>query len=340
MSHAALKTAVSPAALDLVTAAQDFSDTLTALDRRLRRAQIIIPPPEARDEVARAFVALGETMDAVEAAGGASEAEIRHCREIVGRWLFRSRIWNRAFHKPHGYAGDFMVIEWMYDLETDDCSVPFQPAIVNCLDNLGKHVDSITSLWERRRWYADLLRREHARCQGRLRVLDVAGGGARYIRDFLDSVQPGPAVEITVLDQDAAATAFCRTQSLKEWPATVALRSAPIRDLPALMEGSQFDVIISAGLFDYLSDPTARALLAQAAARLAPGGTVAITNYHPADRSRLVKDWLVDWKLVYRGEADCARLFPAGLRVETTVTSNGALVLATGTRPSAGAGEG
>jgi hypothetical protein len=163
-------------------------------------------------------------------------------------------------------------------------------------------------------------------------VLDVAGGGARYLRDFLETVTPGPDLHLTVLDQDPAAIAFCQTQSLAAWPDHVRLQSAPIRELGDFIKQGELDVVISAGLFDYLSDVTARSLLAKAAAGLAPGGTIAITNYHPADRSRLVKSWLVDWELVYRNEEQCARLFPEGFRVETTVSANGSLVLAKGTK--------
>lgn len=316
---------------DVIAAATELDHRLTSVDRRLRRDRVTVPPAVAHREVTTAFWALVEVLRQAEAAG-VSDEEIERCRQIVGRWLFRARVFNRAYHKPHGYAGDFMMVEWMYDLETDACALPHQPALVNCLDHLGKTVNSIIAVWERRHHYAALLRQEHERRGGVLRVLDVAGGGARYIRDFLEQVIPGPGLSITVLDQDSAAIAYCRTQSLAAWPERVRLVDAPIRDLPRALGHAEFDVIISAGLFDYLDDASARGLLADLTGRLAPDGTLAISNFHPDDPSRLVKSWLVDWALVYRDEVACAGLFPDGLDPTTKRSADGSLVYARVTR--------
>ena len=319
----------------IVAAAETFSLTLAAVEARLRRRRDTLPAPEHRRAVAAAFWRLVEALDRAEASGPVAPEAVRACREIAGRWLFRSRYWNRAYHKPHGYAGDFVAIEWLYDLESDPCADPVQPAIVNCLDDLLTSVPAVVSVWERRRFFADLLRAEHTRRAGRLRVLDVAGGGARYLRDFLAAITPGPQLEVTIVDQDPAASAYCRTRSLADWPGHVELVCAPIRELPALIAGRSFDVVISAGLFDYLAAPSARALLATLAAHLAPGGVIALSNFHRTDPSRLVKKWLCDWPLIYRDEEEGARLFPDALAVATQASANGALLYVTG-RKAAG----
>jgi SAM-dependent methyltransferase len=244
--------------------------------------------------------------------------------------MWRSRFWNRSFHKPHGYAGDFQMIEWMYDLEGDECQDPTQPGIVNCLDHLYATVDSVGGVIERRRFFSSLLAREHARLGGKIRVLDVACGGARYIRDYLRGEGDVSGVEITLVDQDPSAIAFCRTRALVPWAARVCAVCAPIKALDTAPLGRAYDVILSAGLFDYLDDPAATALLASLAGRLAPGGVLAISNFHPADRSRSTKDWVVDWRLVFRDEPGCARLFPGGFAAETSCSENRSLTYAVG----------
>jgi extracellular factor (EF) 3-hydroxypalmitic acid methyl ester biosynthesis protein len=321
---------LSPAPI-LEGAAAHFAQSLAAIDRQLRRAGITVPGPAVRARVLEAFTQLLTALTEAEAAGPVPEPAIRRLRDTVGRWLSRSLIWNRALTKPHGYAGDFRIIEWLYDLENDSCAAPDQPGIVNCLDELSRSVDSIVALWDRRRWYTELLRREHRRRGGRLRILDVAGGGARYLRDFFETTPPGPGLELTVVDQDPAAIAFCRRQSLADWPKVVRLEACPIARLASVLSDAPFDLVICAGLFDYLTDASARGLLTRLAARLAPDGTIAVTNYSPEDRTRLVMTWLVDWPLIYRSADAFARLFPPELQVSTTLSPNGALVMATAT---------
>jgi ubiquinone/menaquinone biosynthesis C-methylase UbiE len=274
----------------LIAAAHHFDRSVADIDRRLRRAQITIPEPAAREEVVTAFWSFVNLAEAA-ALDGVTDETIRTCREIVGRWLFRSRLWSRAFLKPHGYAGDFRMIEWLYDLESDECADPAQPAIVNCLDGLMKTVHSACSVWERRRWFRDVVTEAYRKRNGALRVLDVAGGGTRYLRDFLETVEPGPRFELTVVDQDGAAIAFCRAQALEAWASRVRFVCAPIRSLAERLVDSDFDLVISAGLFDYLEAGPARELLAHLASLLTAEGTPAISNFHPGDCSRLVKEW-------------------------------------------------
>ena len=315
--------------LGLLDSAKRFVDEVAAIDKRLRRTGHTIPPAEAKAEVATAFWAFVEVMHG--AIGREQQSDqLASCREIVGKWLFRSRLWNRSHQKPHGYPGDYLMIEWMYDLEDSPCADPFQPAIVNCLDELFKTVHSVVSVWERRRWFAGLLRSEYERGDGVLHILDVAAGGARYLCDFLEELPETKGVAITLVDQDAAAVAYCRERSLARWRDQVTFLCAPIRSVSDLLGGQRFDLVLSAGLFDYLDDPAAKALVERLTGALTPRGLVALSNFHPEDPSRYVKEVLVDWSLLFRDEAQCARLFPAGVPVQTSRSRNRALVYAVG----------
>jgi 2-polyprenyl-3-methyl-5-hydroxy-6-metoxy-1,4-benzoquinol methylase len=308
----------------VLDAARGFVRHLEEIDRGLRRTATTVPPEEVKGRAAASFWALVRTIDSLrrECPGADDEPLRRACREVVGGWLFRSRYFNRSYCKPHGYAGDFRMVEWMYDLEGDRCEDPTQPGVVNCLDHLFATVHSVRSVWERRHYFARLLGEEHRRRGGRLRVLDVACGGSRYTRDFLSGV------EVTLVDQDAAALAFCRTVSLSRWAPRLTTLALPIKRLAESLPAGEFDVVISAGLFDYLETGPGRALVAHLVGLTAPGGVTAVANFQPADPSRSVKDWLVDWPLVYRDEAALAALFPDGAKVQTFASANGSLAYA------------
>ena len=245
-------------------AAQGFVRHLEEIDRGLRRAATTVPPRPVKEQAAAHFWALVAAIDSFrgESPETGDESLPRACREILGGWLFRSRYFNRSYHKPHGYAGDFRIVEWMYDLEGYGCEDPTQPGVVNCLHHPFATVHSVGGVWERRHYFAGLLRQEHRRLGGRLRVLDVACGGSRYTRDFLSGLEDVAGVEVTLVDQDPAALAFCRAESLRPWAQRLTTLSRPIKRLAESLPCGDFDVVMSARLFDYLEAGEGRALLA------------------------------------------------------------------------------
>lgn len=251
-------------AVQILDGARSFVQNLTRTDRDLRRMGATVPSTEVKEQLAAHFWSMIASIDqfAQEYRGTPEEAAVcRECREIVGSWLFRSRYFNRSFHKPHGYAGDFHIVEWMYDLEGGSCADPTQPGIVNCLDYIFTTVHSVQSVWERRRQFAQILRRAYEENGKRLRILDVACGGSRYTADFLTAVEDAERLEITLVDQDPAAIAFCRMKSLKQWTSRLTTYCIPIRRLAETLTSGNFDVIIAAGLFDYLDETCGRGLV-------------------------------------------------------------------------------
>lgn len=319
-------------------AAQQVSDLLREIDRQCRHAGRTVPTGEERDAVAssfwwaiRQFTMLDERVGDVERARCAAAV-----REVLHPWLLRSEYWSRSYLKPHGYAGDFRMLEWMYDLEFDRCCDPTKPAIVNVLDYLYTTVHSVRAVWHRRKWYASRVEKLRATTPGRLpvRILDLACGGSRYVRDCLHISDTGRGVELTLLDQDPAALAF-----IEEWlpgyarPAT-RLICGPVGDTLRLVDKhapgrrGQFDLVISTGLFDYLDDAAAGRLLAEMCGLARRGGSVAVCNFARQDPSRIVKDWVVDWQLVYRDRSALRALVPEGHSVWFDRSSDGGLVYA------------
>jgi extracellular factor (EF) 3-hydroxypalmitic acid methyl ester biosynthesis protein len=87
----------------------------------------------------------------------------------------------------------------------------------------------------------------------------------------------------------------------------------------------RFDFIYSMGLFDYLTPPVARAVLARLYDLLAPGGVLLVGNYHVRNPSRLYMEYWLDWRLFHRTEAsflELAEVLPAARR-EITFDATG-----------------
>ena len=75
----------------------------------------------------------------------------------------------------------------------------------------------------------------------------------------------------------------------------------------------KFDLIYSAGLYDYLPDGLARRLTARLLQMLRPSGRLVIANFVPGGSGRGYMELFMDWTLVLRNEAAMRDLsFAAG----------------------------
>lgn len=314
-------------------AAFEFTAMLEQTDRDLRKAGVTVPPLETRKEVAAEYwrvFSVVEVFQAKHPLENLSPFKVR-LRAILSPWLSRSRFFWRSYAKPHGYAGDFKIIDWMYDLESCRGEDPTEPAMVNCLDYTFSTNHSVVSLWDRRRWLTELLLNE-AKRKPDLKVLDIACGGARYLRDFLEQCDSAKQVSLTLMDQDPAALAFAEQRNLKEFPDNVSTICAPIKHIHKVIT-DDYDVIISSGLFDYLDQQTSSSMLAFFASKLTTKGIVAITNYHKNDASALSKDWCADWPLIFKDEQELLSVFPANAQANIELSPNGSLMMATWRNP-------
>ncbi len=320
-------------------AANRMVDLLAAIDRCARREHRTVPTWQERNTVHEEFWAgLVPTLAWIESVLNAPELAQMRCavQGVLNQWFLRSRLWARSFLKPHGYAGDFRTLEWMYELERDDCADVTQPAAINLLDGLYRSVHSVQAMWHRRAWFANLIAGAGANGRRPTRVLDVACAGSRYVRDVVDRHQP-PLIEGTFVDQDAAALAFLQ----KRLPADVRQASVficgPVRRLQELLpvdsdeRGAGFDIVVSSGLFDNLPQRSASELLTHMTHSARAGGIVAICNFAPSDPSRAVKDWVGGWHLIYRTRSELAALFPAGIEPVITPSPDGGLLYASAT---------
>lgn len=99
-----------------------------------------------------------------------------------------------------------------------------------------------------------------ATCDARrpVRILDLACGGSRYMRDVLGNETPDGSVELTFLDEDPAALAFIRSWLPSHLRAATRFICGPVRQVRKLVLGSAsdafpgFDLVISTGRCDHL----------------------------------------------------------------------------------------
>jgi extracellular factor (EF) 3-hydroxypalmitic acid methyl ester biosynthesis protein len=149
------------------------------------------------------------------------------------------------------------------------------------------------------------------------RILSVAAGPAMEIQHLL---RKDPALlragrtEISLIDQDARALEHARERIealAAQAGVEVTLRCINTSIRAVIVEGldDSYDLVYSAGLFDYLKDRAARAAGARLVDALAPAGNAVIGNFDVANPTRPFMELVLDWPLYHRSADDLRSLF-------------------------------
>lgn len=306
----------------LGAAISQFKQQMLALDQMLAstRGAVARGKQSAAAEaelVSRATVQVAQHCDdlmtalreAVASARTPAEAEAwgAHTLRETFSLFMQSRLCDRSFSKPRGYAGDFYTIELIQEN---------RPAgdgrLGPLIDAWYLGIPSARAVRSRRKLltglFADRFRSHGTGQDDRFRVLSLGSGAARELFDLFSVIaDPGPAYA-TCLDVDAEALAFGQRltaeASLAErfvWSRENILHLA--RKLGHTHPESQ-DIVYSSGLFDYLSDEVAARVLDWVYEQLEPGAVAVIGNFDVACPDRAFLDHILDWKLLYRSPDD------------------------------------
>ena len=201
----------------------------------------------------------------------------------------------RAFAKPRGYAGDAELLDLIY--ADAPPSGPLSP-LGTRLYNWSVEGRACRSVRARRDILAALIDRV-ARERPAPRILSVACGHLREAQRST-AVRAGAVAEIVALDQDPLSLALVeREQSHRN---VKPVRASVRRLLVNARSVGTFDLIYSAGLYDYLAAPTARALTYALFTALRPGGTLLVANFAPSLPDIGYMEAIMDWRLIYRDE--------------------------------------
>ena len=262
------------------------------------------------------------------AAPGLWRVASRYFHDRFGALIDLSPVAARCFHKPLGYAGDFEMMNMIYRNESLGDTLFGRSLSRVLLDS-----DAGQAVRNRVQYLAGKISAAAARSgPGRpVRILSVAAGPAMELQQILGTdpalLHAGRA-EIALLDQDASALDHARGQIeaiAAQAGAEVTLRCLNTSIRTAIVNGlnGSYDLIYSAGLFDYLKDRTARAAGARLAQALAPGGHAVIGNFGTTNPTRPFMELFLDWPLHHRSAGDLHQLFSelgTGITIEQEAT--------------------
>ncbi len=236
----------------------------------------------------------------------------QYFRDELGDFIFQSPFTKRSFEKPRGYAGDFEMMRQIYANDS------FSTTLFGCcVENAVQRHQEPNAVRNRSGFLAEKIISELKSTDRPLNFLSVASGPAEELKKVLAEVDATTLDRATfwLLDQDEDALKYAqrniKTAALAaNKPINIKLLNLGIKQV--LVNGlpaKEFDLIYSAGLFDYFTDPVATRAAKALADGLNPGGQLVIGNFNIGSPNWFGMLTLFDWHLILRSEQDLLRLY-------------------------------
>jgi extracellular factor (EF) 3-hydroxypalmitic acid methyl ester biosynthesis protein len=217
----------------------------------------------------------------------------------------------RSYEKPLGYAGDFKIIDDIYQDQ------PRTFGFDRLWDNYFQQLATPKAIRERKE---DLKRFILNFVKGRrfqeIRIMNLASGPAREIKELLegDSEKLFKKVDLDCYDFDATAidyakgllSRFKNVNFFQKNAIRIALKKDIKEEIPY-----DYDLIYSSGLFDYLDVRVASRLVSNLKKLLRNNGMMIISNVRDkySNASASWMEWVADWYLIYRSESEFKQIF-------------------------------
>ncbi len=226
---------------------------------------------------------------------------IDHVHSMLRPALYKRAMYKHMWEWPLGYVGDFQIIDWTYTKQLD------QDPVGKAWDEFYHRQAAPQAVRNRKDYLVDLFGKMCRAKGAGIRMLDVASGPCRDVAEAVAAAGEaarGSIVHCVDIDERAVAYAKGIVAGLDHsttfrWQVANALR---------LRLRETYDLVWSAGLFDYLDDRFAASLLSRLWQWTAPGGTFCVGNFHLDNPSRLWMEFCAKWNLLHRSDADMLRL--------------------------------
>ena len=307
-----------------------FCSRLELIDKKCLNLK---PSPEEMDcLMADAITDMEQAVDSFERSVGDDKVLIAKTqiklREKTDH-VFAKSYYNRARTWPHGYQGDYEILDFHYR------NVPVSQGVGLYLERYLLKSALAVAVRERKELLKDALKAE-LRAREKPHILDIACGPCREIFELSEDFQRSGA-SVICIDHDEEALSYAKNQLA---PTGLQMdRIAFIKYNAMKMvnheknvkEFGMQDVIYSVGLFDYLNDEVLVRLLRSLYELLLPGGKLIASFKDSRKYSTFIYHWLIAWNgFLQRTDDDFLMLyekagFPRNM-LQTTRTASGIII--------------
>lgn len=227
--------------------------------------------------------------------------EMARFRQIILPLTRESDFCRHAYDKPRGYPGDFVSQEMIWLGR----SIGREHRYAGTSD-VGRILNALTfDMSNCRANEARVYRlREAIQSSGR-RLMSIGCGSCIELWDSTHLLTPDS--DVFLVDQDQGALDRAKTQIPASPGSTITFHrdnvlKFALRAREPLIKSRDFVYVF--GLLDYFPQSSAHRIAHGLWEYVAPGGTLLLTNAHPANPTKLWMEWVGDWFLDYKPEQD------------------------------------
>jgi SAM-dependent methyltransferase len=228
--------------------------------------------------------------------GNISEVDLQLMQNSFGEECLKATLHGHSITKPYGYAGDFMIIDKFYSKHVTP-DKRFEK-----WDKFWQSCAATRAVRNRKTYFINTLT-NLLQEKPQLDLLNVASGPARDLNELYSGINKGQ-VNTLCIEADRRAIAYAKE-----------LNKAHSEEINFIEQNifryeadKKFDVVWSAGLFDYFNDSVFIKILRRFVSWTKPGGEVIIGNFSNYNPSRAFMELFGDWYLHHRSEEQLANL--------------------------------
>jgi SAM-dependent methyltransferase len=211
-------------------------------------------------------------------------------RQKISSILNPESLFGFCYTKPFGYSGDFFIIEkfYQYYINPDERYRKW--------DEFIHASGAVTAVRNRKTLAIEIFEELNNKARGAKQdVLILGSGPVTETYEFFER-NPGNSLVFDMLDLDKRAIAYAKSKNRKHLGAMTFHNANVIRYTPE----KKFDLIWSAGLFDYFKSKHFVYLLKRYYEYLKEGAEMIIGNFNVENPSRRSMEIMGDWFLYHR----------------------------------------
>jgi SAM-dependent methyltransferase len=229
-----------------------------------------------------------------------SPEHLNSFREILMPVLDKNTLIGHGFEKPFGYPGDFSLINNIYFFHIN------KDERYRKWDVFFQNQPAAKAVRNRKDYFLNHCKKLTTRGAGKIKILILGSGPATDVYEFLSN-NPDSNITFDLIDFDQNAIDFSMEKNKKFNGRISYNRINVLRYKPFKM----YDLIWSAGLFDYFKDKHFIFLIRKYINCLADEGEFVISNFSTENPTRRLMEVLSDWKLNHRSKSDLLNIASA-----------------------------
>lgn len=230
--------------------------------------------------------------------GEINDEDLKEIRNFFGTDFLENTLHGMALIKKYGYAGDFLMIDKIYTgNSTDD---PF----FSSWDNYFQDHAAPKAVRNRKEYFKRIMLRK-ANEKDSINLLNVASGPCRDLLELYDANQSKCEIKTTCIEMDSHAIEYAKN-IVVNYQHKIDFVNKNIFKFDTEIK---YDMIWSAGLFDYFNNKSFVYVLNKFKNWIKPGGEIIVGNFNRNHNpTREYMELFGDWHLYHRTENELTAL--------------------------------